>query len=204
MPLADWQAALGTLVSTQAAEMPVPTSLDLLKLTPAERDWLAALPEAPGFQVTCAIQRWWRETRLRSVARLTLAALGPAQAATMLAAYLRTDVCTSLFFLPETLAFLRYVAEMTRDAQLAAIAQFERALLLAKDEAANNPVPLASSAMTLVEFAAPPEELLAALLQGQRLPEPRAERFPVVVSASLPHLWRPATTEEIAPHRHLN
>lgn len=193
MPLADFQAALGTMVTVGATAQTLPTSQ--LNLSRDDVAWLGSLPDAPGFKVTCAIQRWWRETRLRSLARLTLAALGAEQAAQFLTTYLQANLCTSLFFLPETLAFLRFVESHTDNPQLAAIARFEAALLLAKEEVTQPQLP-ETPTTTYIEFAAPPEEILSALLQGLPLPSPRTERFPVWVSSALPHFWCPATFDE--------
>lgn len=195
MPLAEFQTALGTMIALQAAghaSTAIQALLDTLPVSAGERAWLASLPESRGFKVTCDIQRWWRETRLRDTARLTLLALGPAQTKPTLEAYLRTHLCPSLFFLPEALSFLHFVASTSEQPHVSAIAQFEQALLLAREASAEE-----TSSATILEFAAPPEELLDALLQGHPLPEPSAECFPVIVSPSLPHLWCPITTEEL-------
>jgi hypothetical protein len=186
MPLADFQAALGSVIATATtSKSPQFSGLDLsLK----EAQWLESLTETPGFQVTCAIQRWWRETRLRDLARLTIAALGKDSAARVIAIYLQRHICTSLFFLPETLAFLRFVADHTDHPHLSAIAQFESALLLTKEESMH-PTSSLQPTVRYVEFAAPPEELLTALLQGLPLPEPSLQRYRVRVSAALPHFW---------------
>jgi hypothetical protein len=190
MPLAEFQAALGSLVSTRASAQSLPAAVltAQLQLTASEREWLEAVVTAPGFQVTCAIQRWWRETRLRSLARLTIAALGPSAAAQMLADYLHKHVCASLFFLPETLGFLQFVSEAAPHPHVTAIARFERTLLLAQEAAA---AASNTSEVTYIEFAAPPAELIAAVLQGQPLPELCAERFLIAVSPTLPHFWQP-------------
>lgn len=197
MPLADLQAALGTFVAAQACNPALTSmpSLQSLTLTHEETAWLESLPSTPGFRVTCAIQRWWRETRLRDMARLTIAALGREQSAQLIARHLQANLCTSLFFLPETLGFLRFVEHTTNHPHLSAIAQFERALLLAKEEA-SQPPSNDSPQKTIIEFAAPPIELFSAILRGQTLPDPSQERFPVLVSSSLPHYWCEATYEE--------
>jgi hypothetical protein len=192
MPLADLQAALGIMLAEQAAAGQVSAStqaaLQKLFLTPSEHAWLQALPAARGFQVSCDIQRWWRETRLRETARLTLAALGVAQSAAQITAYLSSHLCPSLFFLPEALGFLQFVADGTTQPLLRAIAQFEHAVLLAGETAAQ---PLAVTAIedTLILFPAPPAEVFAALLQGLPLPTTTTEQFPVLVSARLPQFW---------------
>lgn len=199
MPLAELQTALGIIVASQAASGYVPDTIQAqlaaLPLTNNEQPWLATLPESRGFRVTCDIQRWWRETRLRETARLTLAALGVEQAQAAITAYLSTHLCNSLFFLPETLAFLGFVIRTSDHPHLSAVAQFERALLIAREEAARKAEEKTQAATeTIVIFAAPPEEILAALLQGNALPEIGAQRFPVLVSAALPHFWRPASS----------
>ena len=196
MPLAELQTALGMMVASQAAagRLPVTTQTRIisLPLTNDEQHWLASLPAARGFQVTCDIQRWWRETRLRETARLTLAALGVEQANELITAYLSTHLCTSLFFLPETFDFLSFVRHTSNQPHLSSVVEFERALLLAREEAARNADEGAQTVTeTIVTFAAPPEAVLAALLQGHALPELSAESFPVLVSAKLPHFWQP-------------
>src|SRR5262249_51696774 len=217
MPLSDLQIALGMMVTTLAstrlsADAP---NFDNLRLTAAERDWLAGLPGTPGLNVTCYIQRWWRETKLSWTTSLTLAALGPGQAADALKAYLEATPCTSLFFTPEALGFLDFVAGAAKREERAAaphvaqIARFERALLIAKEAAqqsldrwsgAIEPPPGARlaphPAAALLEFEAPPAELLGALVEGRCLPPASAERFPVLIAPGLAHLWRPASVDE--------
>jgi len=217
MPLSDLQIALGMMVTTQASTHPSADApnFDKLRLTAAERDWLARLLDTPGFNVTCYIQRWWRETKLNWTTRLTLAALGPEQADAALKAYLEATPCPSLFFTPEAIGFLDFVANMSKWAEraetphVAQIARFERALLIAK-EAAQQSLDRWSDAIelppgarlaphpaaALLEFAAPPAELLGALVEGRSLPPASAERFPVLVAPGLAHLWRPAAADE--------
>jgi hypothetical protein len=212
MPLADLQIALGLMVTTQSADAP---NFNNLRLTAAERDWLSQLPGAPGFNVTCYIQRWWRETKLGWTTRLTLAALGPERANAALKAYLEATPCASLFFTPEALGFLEFVAgmsewrEWTDWPHVTEIARFERALLIAK-EAAQQAVDRPSGedeipsgarlsphpAAALLEFAAPPAELLGALVEGRSLPPVTATRFPVLVAPGFAYLWSLASADE--------
>lgn len=199
MPLADFQSAIGTLVATEASCKNRTTRPDIsfasLQLSETETAWLQTVQQTKGFHVTCAIQRWWRETRLRDLARLTIKALGPEQAAAMIDAYFQQQLCTSLFFLPETLAFLRYVAEHSSHPHHRSIALFERALLLAQEE-----IPSSddfNSPTTLIEFAASPEELLKALMQGTELPAPTTKSYFVLISSALPHCWQPVSAEEL-------
>jgi hypothetical protein len=179
-------------------------------LTTEERAWLDQLIGSPGFEVTCLIQRWWRETRLRWTVRLTLAALGPDRSTEMIGSYLDSVRCSSLFFMPEALGFLDFVIRQGLDiAHLDTIARFERAMIKAAQA-----VPAQSSripdtgelrrarsitphpAAAIVEFAAPPERVIGALLSGHAMPAPDGLAYPVIVAAGLPDLWRPATRDE--------
>jgi hypothetical protein len=217
MPLADLQIALGLMVTThsaarRSADAP---NFNNLRLTAAERGWLSQLPGAPGFNVTCHIQRWWRETKLGWTTSLTLAALGPERADAALKAYLEATPCASLFFTPEALGFLDFVAGRSewrewRDwPHVAEIARFERALLIAKEAAqqavdqpsGDDEIPTGARlsphpAAALLVFAAPPAELLGALVEGRSLPPVMATRFPVLVAPGLAYLWRPASADE--------
>jgi len=217
MPLADLQIALGLMVTTQSAarRSPDAPNFNNLRLTAAERGWLSQLPGAPGFNVTCHIQRWWRETKLGWTTRLTLAALGPERSGAAIKAYLETTPCSSLFFTPEALGFLDFVAGMSEWRESAdwphvkEIARFERALLIAKEAAqqaieqpsGDDEIPSGARfsphpAAALLEFAAPPAELLGALVEGRSLPPVTATRFPVLVAPGLAYLWRPASVDE--------
>lgn len=209
MPLLDLQTALGAMVRMQTAAGSRP-SFDSLDLTVEERAWLAQLNGARGFKVTCYIQRWWRETKLQWTAQLTMWALGPEKSAEMLQNYLAAVPCPSLFFTPEAVGFLDFVARAAAGLpHVVEIARFQRALLLAgagtsepsglPDEAsallptqAIRPHPAAA----IVAFAAPPELLLGAILMRQPLPAASTEAFPVLIAPGLPHLWRPATWKE--------
>lgn len=214
MTLREWQTALGTLVVAGASGAR-PSSCQFealtgLRLTAAEHAWLAQVVDTPGFVITCDVQRWWRETRLQWTARLTLAAVGPDTGEQLLKAYIETVPCASLFFLPEAMGFLDFLTHtVPMRPHLETVVQFERALLLA---AAAAPLPLSTTqdvteflpsrqlhchpAAALVTFAAPPETLLGALIQGTPLPVPSREIFPILVAPGLPHLWRPATADE--------
>jgi hypothetical protein len=206
MPLPDLQSALGTLVAARAAGRATDEMLDAfggLDLTADERAWLTGLTATPGFGVTCHIQRWWRETRLRWTARLTLAALGPARGAQAINDYLSAAPCPSLFFMPEAFGFLDFVARTADESSHAGpVARFERALLALREANTRSSLQppdgtaAARPAAALIEFFAPPVELLGALLSGSELPPVGLQRFPVIVAPGLPHYWRPATREE--------
>jgi hypothetical protein len=215
MPLLELQTALATLVtwraSTDQSATTVLPSLAGLNLTVDEQAWLAQLSGTPGFDATCYIQRWWRETKLRWTTRLTLAALGAEQGTALLKAYLNITPCASLFFTPEAVGFLDFVAHETITLpHVAEIAQFERAMIVVRDAAHQfNAQKVAAyelepdqqlaphPAAALLAFAAPPEELLGALVQSQPLPPARRERFPILIAPGLPHLWRPAAPIEV-------
>jgi hypothetical protein len=217
MPLSDLQTALGIMVTTKAvamdnyAETP---NFDNLRLTTSERDWLTQLAHTPGFNVTCYIQRWWRETKLSWTARLTMAALGPELTTEAIKGYLKATPCPSLFFTPEALGFLDYVlnganSDFTMRPHLAEIARFERALLIAKEAAQQSAFGQAVEpesrsealislhpAAALLEFSTPPEELLGALVEGRPLPPASNTLYPVLVAPGLAYLWRPASADE--------
>lgn len=205
MPLADLQIALGSMVSAAASANPVivMNAFDQLQLSQLEIDWLNSLNHERGFNVTCAIQRWWRETRLRSMARLTIAALGKELADAMIHQYLQANRCASLFFLPETLGFLQFVETHSQHIHHSTISQFEAALIQAREAAASG-LPTEKMTVTKVEFAASPEALIAALLLGHSLPEPTSERFPVLISGALPQFWCVATMDEAFINFELN
>jgi hypothetical protein len=183
MALVDLQSALGSLVVARAS------ALDRgLDLTTQERAWLQQLTGSAGFGVTCYIQRWWRETRLHLAARLTLAVLGPERGAELLAAYLDRVPVSSLFFIPEAVGFLDFVLGQGLEIpHLEAVARFERAVLLAAQAVSLPPAP---SNAVVVEFAAPPDQVLWALVRGEPLPSPGEHVFGVLVAPWLPGLWR--------------
>ena len=214
MPLRDLQMALGTLVATRASAsrsgMTQSGWLGPPDLTDEERAWLEQLLGSPGFEVTCLIQRWWRETRLRWAVRLTLAALGPDRSTEMIGSYLDSVRCTSLFFMPEALGFLDFVIHRGPDiAHLDAVARFDLAMIKAAEVAPTPPGRIPHDgelrrarcitphpAAAIVEFAAPPERVIGALLSGDPMPPPDGLAYPVIVAAGLPYLWRPATPAE--------
>jgi hypothetical protein len=214
MPLSDLQISLGVMVTTCAATHRAvdATTFDNLRLTPMERDWLVRLQDTPGFEVTCRIQRWWRETKLSWTTSLTMAALGPERAKETMEAYLETTPCASLFFTPEALGFLDFIANTANLAgrpHALEIARFERSLLIAKEAAQQSAdrrisdINLSSGARlsphpaaAMLDFAAAPEDLLGALVEGLPLPPESTMRFHILVAPGLPHLWRPASASE--------
>lgn len=198
MPLAELQSALGALVSAGYSSRELQEWFTPLNLTEMERDWLGSLPTGAGFQITCRIQRWWRETRLREMTPLTLRSFDRNSATELLDAYFNAQPAFSLFFLPEAITFLNFVVDRTNDVHTSSIARFERALILAR-EAASHPgsKPGSSDATEIIDFAAPPESLLAALLENRRPPAPGDQRYLVLVAPDLPHFWAPLPDQGI-------
>ncbi|MBI3949648.1 MAG: hypothetical protein HY314_04240 [Acidobacteria bacterium] len=214
MPLRDLQTALGMLVLARASGARLGAgaweSLDGLSLSTEERAWLDQLTGSPGFDITCYIQRWWRETRLQYAAPLTLAALGSDKRAEVLQSYLDQVPPPSLFFAPEALGFLDFVIRAApQGSHLEAIARFERAMRVAAEAALMSPrwtPDLAElrptqtikrdPAASIMEFAAPPEKLLGALLLGQSLPSSDGHVYLILTAPGLPYWWRPATQDE--------
>jgi hypothetical protein len=218
--LHDWQVALGRLVEARASGRFVePDALDGLRLDDAERAWLRGVATTRGFALTSLVPRWWRETRARRGARLTLAALGDEAEAT-LAAYRREVPNFTLFYVSEGLAFAAYVERTAPCARVRAVARFEQAMWSVRQDAAAEEAPNdatndgandatndaandvgASSlrphpAAAVIAFDAPAEPMLAALLAGAPLPAPTGARHHVLIAPGLPRRWREATAEE--------
>jgi hypothetical protein len=191
MALRDWQLALGQMVAARAAgrDAAVTDLLAGLDLDDAERAWLAGVRDTRGFGLTGFVPRWWRETRVRRAARLTVAALGDA-AAGHLRDYLRAVPSFTLFFVPKGLAFIDYVAALPVPELVHSVGRFERAMWLARFEPQRPP--------TVIEFAAPPDLVLGAALQGQPLPAPSAELHFIVVDPGVAGRWRIATADDVA------
>ncbi|HEY0715354.1 MAG TPA: hypothetical protein VGF45_21920 [Polyangia bacterium] len=196
MSLADLQRALGTRVAAQSS--PAAFALDDLSLEPLQLDqrevaWLRGLDETPGLAVTAHVARWWRETKLQMMARLTLMGLQRIGAGALVARYLDETACRTLFFLPEALGFLGFVAAAEDIGPVVpAIARFERALLEAREAAFARLEPDQPEAgfCEVVRFPAPAEAVLAALVSGEVLPTEAARPSHVEVSSALPQLWR--------------
>ena len=191
MALRDWQLALGQMVAARAAgrDAAVTDLLAGLDLDDAERAWLAGVRDTRGFGLTGFVPRWWRETRVRRAARLTVAALGDA-AAGHLRDYLRAVPSFTLFFVPKGLAFIDHVAALPVPELVHSVGRFERAMWLARFEPQRPP--------TVIEFAAPPDLVLGAALQGQPLPAPSAELHFIVVDPGVAGRWRIATAADVA------
>ena len=122
-------------------------------------------------------------------ARLTVAALGDA-AAGHLRDYLRAAPSFTLFFVARGLAFIDYVAALPVPKLVHSVGRFERAMWLARFEPQRPP--------TVIEFAAPPDLVLGAALQGQPLPAPSAELHFIVVDPGVAGRWRIATADDVA------
>jgi hypothetical protein len=191
MALRDWQLALGQMVAARAAgrDAAVTDLLAGLDVDDAERAWLAGVRDTRGFGLTGFVPRWWRETRVRRAARLTVGALGDA-AAGHLRDYLRAVPSFTLFFVPKGLAFIDYVAALPVPELVHSVGRLERAMWLARFEPQRPP--------TVIEFAAPPDLVLGAALQGQPLPAPSAELHFIVVDPGVAGRWRIATADDVA------
>lgn len=123
------------------------------------------------------------------VARLTVAALGD-DAAGHLRDYLRAVPSFTLFFVPKGLAFIDHVAALPVPELVHSVGRFERAMWLARFEPQRPP--------TVIEFAAPPDLVLGAALQGQPLPAPSAELHFIVADPGVAGRWRIATADDVA------
>jgi hypothetical protein len=186
MALADLQRALGALVVKGASPAAtVAANTDTNRLTAAEAAWLSALADSKGLAITSYIARWWRETKIQMMARLTVAALARAGRAELIARYLDRVAGRTLFFLPEALDFLGFVAAADVPRWLAAIAEFERALLIAREAQPN-----AAPPPVTVAFPCPPEALLGGILLGGEISSAGdGPTTSVVIDVRLPSLW---------------
>ena len=138
MALRDLQIALGTRIAMRTSDLHSKNGQQAwwhsLNLTPAEQAWFEQIMDSPGMQLTCDVQRWWRRMRLQSSVRLTLAVLPPQQRMAVIQAYIASEPCMSLFFIPEALQFLDFVLQTAPDVPyLEAVARFEQALFRAKE-----------------------------------------------------------------------
>lgn len=213
MALRDWQRALGQLVQARSSGrdlQPVKDSLAGLELGDAERRWLHEVTESRGFALTSQVPRWWRETRVRRSARLTLRALG-AEAEVWLSDYIREVPCFTLFFVAEGMSFFQWLDARPVSVHVRAVARFERAMWRLRqtpfqpsveplDEALGGSL-ARHPAAELITFDAAPEAVLGALLVGAVPPEASPGEHVVLVAPGLPRAWRPATAEEARAFR---
>lgn len=219
MALADWQRALGHLVVSRASPAaldPAPLADRASSLSGREALWLHDVADAPGLKVTAYIARWWRETKLQMMARLTCAALRRCGRERLVQSYLDRIAGRTLFFLPEAMGFLDFIAdEPTAPAAVRAIAELERALLRVREPqrrsgaarvhddvtdelwADEDPTPISAPGEVVI-LPCPPEDLLGALLTGADLPEPAPRPSFVRVDPTLPQLWAPIDAAEAA------
>jgi hypothetical protein len=178
-------------------------------LTDAEREWLDQLKTTAGFELTCEIQRWWREARVQTVAPLTISLLGPDRRQAVIDAYISRNPRPSSFYIREALPFLDVVTEMAADIpHLTELAAFERAMLKLGQALASGyqvsthvsldvsrklePHPLAS----MVRFHAPVHALITATTRGLALPPVEDRDYWLLVAAGLPNLARECDVRE--------
>ena len=192
MALRDWQPALGQMVAARAAgrDAAVTDLLAGLDLDDPERAWLAGVRDTRGFGLTGFVPRWWRETRVRRAARLTVAALGDA-AAGHLRDYLRAVPSFTLFFVPKGLAFIDYVAALPVPELVHSVGRFERAMWLEVRRCGE--LDDGRRALRLE-----PRECSVPRSRAQPLPAPSAELHFIVVDPGVAGRWRIATAAAVA------
>jgi hypothetical protein len=210
MTLAAWQASLAKLVIAHAArpEAFVPLPEQAL-VSNSERRWLRALEPTPGFKMTCAVQRWWREFRVQTAAPLTLAVLDADRRSAIVAEYVRRYNRPSSFFLREALPFLDLAVELASDVpHVHSLAGFERAMLLVGEAVASGAPDDGAGALhawdlvaqhglaDVVRFEAPPAQLLAAASGGTMLPPVTGQTYWILVAPHLPNLARACSDVE--------
>jgi hypothetical protein len=91
---------------------------------------------------------------------------------------------------PRLCTFSKHVAALPVPELVHSVGRFERAMWLARFEPHRPP--------TVIEFAAPPDLVLGAALQGQPLPAPSAELHFIVVDPGVAGRWRIATAADVA------
>ncbi len=178
MSLDAWQGSLAALIAHGASPLTAPPSLDDPALSADERAWLASARGSRGLRVTCDVQRFWRDQRLRGAAPFTLRSLAPAEADALVARYLDERVAFTQFFFPEARAFLSWLLSRPElSVHARSIARWELANLEATDGAEpGEGARLACSPFAaLIAFFAPIEEVLGSVLKGVPLPPVHAE-----------------------------
>jgi hypothetical protein len=212
MSLEDWQTALALLVISPELQRAYGNSkspFQNLDLGADDHHWLAEVVDATGFKMTCSIQRWWRQQRLESAVRLTLAAMPPVLRKELLGTWLHRNLATSFFYSSEAVSFLEFVLANARDVpHLTSICRLEKAAYFAaefrlqSEEIAAIPVldiqthVARHPAATLVEFQSPPEIVLAAVKSATPLPELQDKSFPLLVAPGITELCRIASPAE--------
>ena len=208
MTLHAWQSALAeVLIARSSRAEPTASVLTDQRLTPAERGWIDSLSHAPGFEVTCDVQRWWRHFRVQSAAPLTLSALGPELRRWVLDEFVESGARPSSFFMREALRFLDFVISRGLAVpHVAPVAAFERAMLRLSESIVLDAPEAASSAppqlvrrnplADVVAFAAAPEDVLAALMSNTPPPPEEPREHWLLVAPRLPNLARRASPLE--------
>ncbi|MBV9579781.1 MAG: hypothetical protein JO057_14420 [Chloroflexi bacterium] len=205
MTLAEWQASLSELVIADADAAPVAEA----ELSDPERAWLQHLPRTAGFKITRDVQRWWREFRVQTAAPLTLSVLDVDRRAALVGEYVRRYPRPSSFVAREAMPFLDLAVELASDvSHLAALAEFERAMLVLGDALASGRPLLSSGQLRqadvvsvhplaqVVCFEAPPEVVLGAASRGRPMPAATDRAHWLLIAPGLSNLARACTDAE--------
>jgi hypothetical protein len=214
MSLLAWQTALAELITARASGDTVQVQSDQ-GLSQHERTWFDAVSTTTGFELTCAVQRWWREFRIQQAAPLTLGALDTEWRALLMAEYTRRHGRPSSFFLREALPFLDLACELASDVpHLSALAAFERAMLRLGDALTDHPdlsrigelLPDSSpdssvevEAHPLAEvvcFQAPVGQVLAAAARGLPFPPVENRAYWILIAPGLANLASASSAAE--------
>ena len=213
MSLLAWQTALSDLVVAQASRAGSDQLSVTERLSDQERDWLVRVQSTPGFEVTCDVQRWWREFRVQTTAPLTLSLLGPGRREQVVAEFVRRNPNPSSFLIREALPFLELASDVAADEpHVREVAAFERAMLLLGQEIAAGAVadpgefhasaPLEAHPLAaIVQFRAPPARVLSATTTGTALPPIEDCLYPVLIAPRLPNLARACSADEVRVFR---
>jgi hypothetical protein len=207
MALLDFQTALGRLVRVADHADP----LRRLRLAPAERSFLEALPDSAGFRFTVAVQRSWCVGRAAGAATLTISVLPSDLRQRLLDRWTRAGGGTSSFVAAEADALLDFIAgELPNPSHLLAACRFEQAALRAS-AGANSFVPpewvgrgapqfalRRGSYAGAVGFHSDPHVVLSALIERTELPPLSPDVTTFLFAPGLDRLWQPASAHEVA------
>jgi len=212
MALRDLQNAIGNMVRASDGCAP----LDTAGLTPAERGYLASLPENAAFRFTVKVQRSWCAGRAAKGAFLTLSMLPDETRRQLLNEWTSLGKGTQSFVAAESAAFLEFISRhLENPSHELTVCMLEMAALRANEGAPHfkRPRPLNLDSQQcllqrghyagLVRFHAQPQQLLDALLKKEPLPPMSSNATVLLFGPGLDRLYRTASRSEVKVYEKL-
>jgi hypothetical protein len=142
----------------------------------------------------CTAQRWWRRLAVTDSAPLALGLLQAVGRGDLVDDYFVTHCEASLFPLLDGLRFLEYLIALKTDVpHLRSVATFEHGMLRLSQAASLTDEPPQPK---VVRFAAPPEEVIGAILVGSPPPEPSGVHW-LLLALGVSNFAREATPDEV-------